>query len=433
MTEKLYIKIMQTDFFDTRQLSFSNRLLYLGTMVLIVCSVLGFYYKAIGQPGLLSFVLRVEAIGGVLILYYAYNKHHSLHTQGTIRWTFLIFAYMLMELFNAMLFAKYREDYFDIVLWIFFVAMFYLGSSPNYWKYYLRWGLFAMIIASFLSLSELLFGGFSYLRGQWDEDSYLYSLQIGFIPVPLFLCYYILNQKKKYYTLFSIFIFLFYVILQFIFQKRLPLLRIVIIIVALFYILRARYSLAKRTRMATLLLIAVIISIVFLVPRQYYTATSQRFFQHGTAEQTVQQDERYLILDRAMEVTFDSPRTVFLGQGLGGVVPGYFYGKTVTVNGREMDGLSGFEIGAATLWFKYGIFFVLIIYGFMAKLLLRYRDYKKDPIALSCWLYLLVFFIMNFIGESFVSTHTVITTATLAPSMGYLSTFKKTNKKYEDK
>ena len=406
------------------RLSSEEKKLFLSLMIFLICSVLGYFFKAVGQPLLFSVVLRVEVIGGILLFWYSYSKYNHLFSQQTRRWTFFVFVFLILEFGNAMLFAQHRSGSYDFFKWVFFMGMFYIGATPKFWMYFLKWGIIIMIIASVLSAMELIYGGFSYMRGEWSEDSYLYQLQAAYAPIMLLLSYYLFTPHKKY-TLITITLFAFFVILQFYFQKRLPLLRIVLTIVVLMHFLRKKSGFTKQFRMIVLLVIVTVVGIVYFLPKQYYEATIDRFFERGTMEQTVEQDARYQILNSAMEATFSSPRTVFFGQGMGGYITGYFWGKKVVVNGNEVDGLATFEIGPACMWFQYGIFFVVLVYGFMARLLFGIKKYKRDSLALSCWVFLLVFFIMNFVGESFPTIHTVLMTATVAITMGYLASFNR--------
>ncbi len=93
-------------------------------------------------------------------------------------------------------------------------------------------------------------------------------------------------------------------------------------------------------------------------------------------------------------------------------------------SGNESDGLQGFEIGVGNSIFKYGVIYFLAMYGFMLKLLLNFKRYRRDSLAMGCWLYLFLTFVFNFIGESFPNANTIIFTATLASCMGYLASFE---------
>ena len=333
---------------------------------------------------------------------------------------------MIFEFFNSFFFTPYHDNYLnETVFWIFFLAIFYLSALKVFWSYLYKWGTAILILTSVLSLYELLFTNFSYIRGEWDENSYLYNIQIGFTPL-LFILSYSLLVKDKRKSIISVIVFVFYFVLQFYFQKRLPLARCLLSIVLLVYVLRTRLKLSKFIPTMVLILAIVITGLVIFTPKQYVDATIGRFTQEGSIQETTQDDIRYLILESAMDVTFSSPRTAFFGQGIGGVAKGNFYTKTYKdSSGNLLDGLSIFEVGAAHIVFKYGVVFFVVMFGFMLILLLRVRYYKKDALALSCWLYLLVFFIMSFVGESFPYVYSVLTTVMTASSMGYLAYYGK--------
>ncbi len=393
-------------------------------MAFLVFSFLAYFFSAINIRGQITLLILGEGLLCVPLLVYSSKKYSNSFTSSTRLWCYSIMGYMVLEAFNSLLFnPDHFEIYADIILWIFFLAVFYLSASKFFWHNFFKWAMAIMIIASLLSLVELYFGNFSYMRGEWDDNSYLYSIQLGFNPIVLVLGYNLLSRHKRG-TILSIIIFVFYIVLQFYFQKRLPLVRGALIVFLLLYILRKEMNFKKVIPRAFLIVTISAIGLFYFVPKEYSAATFDRFYEGGTIEETAEEDARYMILEKAMDVTFSSPRTALFGQGLGGVVKGFFYGKTIiSPDGREMDGLSSFEVGAGFIVFRYGLIFFFIIYGYIARLLLRLKRYRGDPIAMSCWLYLLVFFIMNFVGESFPGVYDGLNIAMLAATMGYLSSF----------
>lgn len=411
--------------------SYEKFILY-GLMVFSVFSILAYYYLAIKNDIVFSRMLQIEAIICIPLFFYSYKRNYSCYSIQTRRWAIGgILFYMGFEIMNTLLFAPIHESMIsEVVFWFFFLAMFFMGSSEKYWSLFLKFGLIILLVTVFLSLIELMFSNFSYIRGQKDEDSYLYQIQVGFAPLELLLCYYLLTIKKyKKQALFVIFVFGFYLVLQFMFTKRLPLIRCILIMALLLYVLKDSYKVGKSFLITVLILTTAVVAYRDFVPKEYSIATFERFNQYGSTSSTIEQDERYLILNKAMGETFSSPRKIIFGHGLGGVATGYYYGKYIEVNGAEIPGLSSFEIGSAYLIFKYGIIFYIIMYGYIFILLTRYKKYKREPLAKACWLYLMVFFIMTSFGESFPSVRGVVSTMTLAGVMGYLSYFNY-RKKY---
>lgn len=405
-----------------------NILLYF-LMLFLVYSL--FAYMLLGLHIEIAFqiMMRLEGIIGIALLYYGFRNRKAF-PQQTLHWCIFIVVYLILEIVNSSLYAEVHTPIIgEIVFWLFFFGLFLYGASDSFWTKYTKWGVVIVLIACVLSLIELYYGNFTYLRAERDTDanSYLYKVQIGFVPLFLLLGYYLL-EKKKNTSVFMIIAFVLYVILQFIFQKRLPLVRCVMTVIMLLYVLKGRIGFSKTIPNAILLFSIILIGVISFAPKEYVNATMDRFTKEGSVSQTAQDDERYHITEDAMTLTFSTPRTILFGQGLGGAVRGYFWGKTVIdKTGKEMDGLESFEVGAANAIFKYGIIFFIAMYGFILKLLLNFKKYRHDSLALSCWLYLFVFFVFNFIGESFPNYNSIIFTAALAPCMGYLASFKPVN------
>lgn len=402
-----------------------NRFFFL-LMAFSAYSLMAYFLNALGVKAQFSIILLGEGLLAIPLLVYGYTHFSNRFNSSTRRWCLFVLLYMVFEFFNSFLFTPAHDTYIkEIVFWLFFLSIFLLSSSKVYWSYLLKWSVGIVVLASVLSLYELLFNNYSYIRGEWDENSFLYNIQIGFAPFLLVLCYSLLVKDKRN-IIITIIVFVFYIGLQFYFQKRLPLARCLLSIVLLLYVLGTNLKMSKFLPSVVLLLTIIIGGLVFIVPKQYVDATIGRFTQEGTVQQTTQDDIRYLILERAMDVTFSSPRTAIFGQGIGGVVLGDFYTKTVKdSNGNERPGLTQFEVGAAHITFKYGLVFFFVMFGYMLRLLLRVRYYKKDPLAMSCWLYLTIFFVMCFVGESFPNVFSVLTTVMTASSMGYLAYYGK--------
>lgn len=397
-------------------------------MVFSIYSIAAFYYGALDIRIFMYLMLYIEAIICIPLLFYSKSHFGIFFKEKTRLWAFIgILGYMIFESMNTLMTSSVHDSIIrELVFWIFFVAIFFIGNSELYWSKFLKTAVLILLITSALSLYELMFSNFVYLRGQWDDNSYLYGIQVGFEPLVLLLCYYILTFKKnRMLALLVISIFVFFVVLQFIFQKRLPLVRCVMILAMLYYTMRERLKGSRALTISILLIMILFVGYKYLVPQEYAVATSERFTNEGSLSNTINNDNRYLIVEKALAETFDSPWRALFGRGVGGIALGNYYSKTVEINGVERPGLSTFEVGAAYIIFRYGLVFFFIMYGTIFKLLLRYKKYKNDPLALSCWMYLSIFFFMTIIGESFPSVRGVLSVMLLAAAMGYLSSFNR--------
>ena len=385
----------------------------------IVCRYLAAINHAGGER-YIQYMLYMEAIICIPLLVYSINNDRSnLFLSGKQFITFVA-IYMIFEGVNQIIFIGNLSYLFpDAVFWIFFISMFCFGASKNMWKSFIPVALIIISFTSFYTLYEFATLNTSYIIGQRDENSYIYQIQLGFAPATLLLVYSLLCKKKTYFTI-SILVFGLYFVLQFFFQKRLPLLRISLFLIVLLYII-SKFSSSNQKVKTYILVITVAVVSIMLIPEEYYNATIDRFFQGGSVEQTTKTDERYLIVEKALVVTTNSLRTLLFGQGLGGYILGDFYGKFLNVNGRQVDGIAAIEVGAATIIMRYGFIFFFVLYGYITRQLVSFRKYKKNPLAIACWSYLLVFFIMSLIGESFPGVDTPLNTLLVAGSMGYLS------------
>ena len=371
--------------------------------------------SGVDDETLYRFMLVMEYAITFPLLYYAAKCGYN------IKWGKIVAIYMTFELINAYLFLPIHEFIRgDFVMWSFFLGLFYLGQQKEFWNYFLPFCVIILFITSLMSAYEIITSDFNYIRNKRDEDSYIVKISMGFLPVALALCYSILTKNKRNILICSG-VFAVYFIMQFYFQKRLPILRIVLYLALLMFVFKEKLTFKKGILMMSMLAL-LFVGLYRYVPTELTTATIERFTERGNVSETTQSDERYLIAAKAIYETLESPRTILFGLGHGGVRFGYYFGKVIMINGKEVDGLpTDIEVGIVTLFYKYGICFVLIMYSFLFKLLFGYRKYKDDPLAVSCWLYLAVFVFMSIVGESFPTIGAPLSAALLAGSMGYLA------------
>lgn len=402
-------------------------------MIYIVYSVVCRYLFAInrfsGGENYIRYMLYIEVAISVPLLFYSFSHYSKDVTPRNKSWAIFSLVYLLgLELLNTFLFSSiYSYVVVDFVFWCLFFAMFFLGSSEDFWKMFMTYAVIILLFACAESVLELATNTFTYIRGAVDESSYLYDIQMGFDVLQIILVYFVLT-KQKTLTIITLVAFAFYFVLQFLFQKRLPLLRILLIV---FFLIYASRSWLSRTRMKSLYVIIAIVAVVAvsLIPAEYYSATKERFFERGSVAETTETDSRFLIAGRAISHTFNNPKNLLIGEGLGGTITGDFIAKTINANGKEVDGIAEIEVGAATIFFRYGILFFIPLFFKFLEVLFKFKRYQRNPLALSCWVYLAVFIIMTFIGESFPGSQTPINTLMVAGSLGYLcSPYSKSQK-----
>lgn len=391
-------------------------------LLFLVYSILCRYLVSITDNGrYLGYMLILEA--GIVIPLLFYVKKYSIFLlKNSSDWMKLCCVILFFELINALIFLEHYDYVIqDAVFWLFFFSLFLLGANQHFWDYFIPCCVMVLIVFSLLSLLEIVTGNFDYMmfRGGVVEGSYLYDIQAAFAPAGMVTTYYILSNRRKE-TIAMLFVFFFYFILQFFFQKRLPLLRVLLCVIFMLYTIRTMFPIKKSIGIVFVLIISSIVAFIF-IPKDFYDATINRFFQGGTLSETAQSDGRYLIAEKAMALTFDNVRSLLFGQGLGGYIEGDFWGKSIILSGRTVEGISEIEVGAVTILLKYGILFLFLLYGYMASLIFKYKSIRKDALSQACWAYLAVSFIMSIVGESFPGVATPFSTALLAASMGYLS------------
>lgn len=410
-----------------------NNLELIVLMLFLVYSVICKYLQARGGDTggvFLQYMLQIESSIAFYFIFRAFFMRFTL-TNESKQWILSVLCYVLLDTLNTLLHSPtYIYILPKLVYWIMFAAFFYLGKKILYWEYLKKTLIAILFISVALSALELLTSGFNYvlsLRGMGD-DSYLYDIQIGFCSVSFCLIYCVFTGTKTE-KIIAITAFAFYLFLQFYFQKRLPLVRIAISILLLFYIAHATNQSIYSKRSYLVLAIVLIFASLLVIPKDFINATLSRFFASGTATETISSNSRYLILNNAVNHTLSSPRTFLFGEGTGGCTTGDFVEKHIEVNGEIVDGLQEFEIGWASYFFEYGVVFLLLFYSFLFMCIFRFNSYKKDPLALACWAQVSIVTIFSIIGESFPNVSTPLSLVLLASPLGYLSSRHQSQKK----
>ncbi len=404
-----------------------GRWIYRGLMVFfaftIACLYLSVVRGALGYGEVfIRYILYLEALVAIPVFIYGRSHHSHKLFNNSRSWGLVITIYLGFEVINSLLLNGGEGELLaDGVFWLFFLGMYYMGASEEFWKYILSYSLIILVVTMVMSAIELTTMNVSYLslRGQRDASSYVYNIQLGFESVIILLAYYTLTKQKKA-TIVAAVAFAFYFMLQIFFQKRLPLFRMTMATLLFLWLINRSLSFSK-TAKTTAIIIGVLIALFSFVPDEYYQATYDRFFSGGSVMKTTESDSRYLIAEKAIKVTSENPWTFLFGNGLGSYLEGNFYGKQVQVKGRSVDGIGVIEIGFATLFMRYGVIFVILMYYKLFKVLLYRRKYAGNHLAMSCWLYLFVFTVMSMIGESFPYVNTPYHTLMVAASLGYLS------------
>ncbi len=413
---------------------YKEKWIFRGLMVFFAFTIACLYFSVVMRAFDLRevfarYILYVEAALCLPLLLYGANNYSKELLPSAKKWIKIVQIYLLFEVINTLLFSfGHSELLADGVFWLFFIGMFFLGSSEKFWSFILSYSSIIVILTMILSIVELTTMSVSYLnlRGMRDESSYVYDIQIGFEATIILLTYYTLTKQTKG-TVIAMVAFAFYFMLQFFFQKRLPLFRMTTATIVLLWILSHSFSIGKMSKIIVVLIGVLILAFSF-VPDEYFEATYDRFFSGGSISKTTESDNRYLIAEKAIDVTSSDPRTFLFGNGLGSYLLGKFYGKEVPVNGRMVEGIGVIEIGFATFFMRYGVVFVLLIYGYLFSLILKWKRFKGNQLAMACWLYLLIFTMMSMIGESFPYVNTPYHTLLVAASMGYLSSFNSREK-----
>lgn len=211
---------------------------------------------------------------------------------------------------------------------------------------------------------------------------------------------------------------------QFLFQKRLPIARIFLIILVLSYayaflkIYGSNLAMVLRAHLRNILIASIIIgamSIIGLDLLQYGIATFDRFFLEGNFSETLESDDRWKIGEIIMLNLQESNQLLF-GKGFGGVV--YHDSFFLDIE----DGIkyrSASEMGIPTIFLKGGFVLLLIIMTIVFKALKSYKYAKQNTFLFSCWSFLFVWTIFLY-SEGFIVSINSLNDLILGYSIGVL-------------
>lgn len=397
-------------------------------MAFVIYSVICKYFQANNRDSggiYLQNMLKMEAVIVIPLFCYTLKAYRQRVFNYANSFIDFLIIYLSANILNTIIFSpSYDYILIDVIYWMSFVSFFYLGTNPKFWKYFVKTILIILIISSVLSLKEIVYGGnLSYLRSEVgiNAESYLYDIQIGFSVSSFALIYYYFNHNNRERSI-AIATFVLYFFLQFYFQKRLPLARVLFTLFVLIYLVRKTNVTAKISLGYYFLIPLLMIMAFTYIPKELIDATVDRFFENGSATETVVNDGRYKILDAVLSHTLSSPRTILFGEGTGGCAIGNFDSKYITVAGQFVQGVSEFEVGWCSYFFRYGIIFLIVFYKFLYKNIRGVRIDYTDQLSIACWGQILILFVFSILGESFPNVSVPISTILLASSLGYLST-----------
>lgn len=239
------------------------------------------------------------------------------------------------------------------------------------------------------------------------RKSFAYEASILLIPSTFFiLC---LDRIKSLYTkIYAWASVLAYTLSQVLFAKRAPILRI---FAALWIglVLMPSWLGKSRFRTSNLLLagsVLIPILTVAVLNVEAFETSFERFRGFGAfvgaTSSTYEESESEMFRLRELGIFIEnmSLQEIIFGTGIGSfVVDPRLTGWEITVGpaGDTIEGKNVMHIGLSWSFYKGGLLFFLLFNIGIICILFRFRQFKRNPMAMNCWAFLLLMFLFSFV------------------------------------
>lgn len=320
----------------------------------------------------------------------------------------IIYSLILAIINNNYFFFVFRD--FEVLFILFLFIKFSMDKEfLEIIIIYLKNSLIFGIILSFIGFLNL-----TGLDRSSTEKSLLNSFQIFLYPIYFFTLFIPLITRKKdkmiIYTALLIFI-----VMQVLFQKRLPTIHIfVTIIISFFLISKYKSNLIK----STILIVAILI-IPILFFQEQLTGLFTRYTQYGDVIQTARYDGRY---DLAYYVYsfLSNTNQIFSGIGLGGIVYGPTFWWTLYLPNMEIrNATDTIEFGAIWPFWKGGVILGYIYYFIILEVIVNFRKKIEEINIKPFYYFILIHFIFLF-GENYFNQASILYVTCLGISLGLM-------------
>jgi len=382
----------------------------------------------------------VQSIFLFTILLYGYISLYALFVYFNIsfilisaRYIFILALIGLLTVSMNMKDAKKKQNSFIVTFFLVLVLFMSVngygdprGMVYYYWEElltYLRFFLLmllgyhwygfpqfkkAMVIIMAVGIVVNLFSitlADTFLRRLLDDQTLAYELQYLLQPS----CFFILlfkrlttTEKRIVFVAFAL-----YSIEQILFQKRLPLLRISLFIIAFLYI--SWYFSENRKQRYKLLVNRVVVILTALSLSAltvysfgfnlgtYFTALYERFYEKGSFQETLANNARWEIGEVFYEEVARS-REVIAGRGLGSVV---FSSSFHMEDDRGMGFRPAAEMGLPTMMLKGGVILICYFVVLLFFLFKRLKYARMSILKLAFWSTAFIWFLLIY-GEGFI-------------------------------
>lgn len=356
--------------------------------------------------------------------------------NGKIRWPLILVIFTVYCTVMATIHyggQNFLSGYYetDVYIYVRFICMMLLGYNLYFFSD-IRRGLMIMgALGIFLNIIAILIQP-TFIRELTTGPILAYELQTLLIPSTFFIFQLpSLSKREKYITIGC---FALYVLEQILFQKRLPLGRVFVILMLFTYgfaflrvygknvgrvvINYVRYGFISLTAMA-------VMSVVGLNVYQYVNATFERFQQEGNISETIEKDPRWQIGQTIMD-NLENSNQMLLGRGFGGVV----YDQSFHTETREASNFRAVsEMGIPTILLKGGFVLLIIMALIVLRSLGTYKYVKTNQFAFACWTLVLVWAIFLY-GEGFIGSMRNLNELLLAYAFGFLLRVAKLKKRW---
>jgi hypothetical protein len=372
----------------------------------------------------LLLALGLITIGTVWLFF---RDHSDYLIKPTARFYVLFIAFAILAILAKSIFLDKNDFnlmYVDLESALLFLCGLMFGVNRQNWNYIIRLYLWILIIGI---ITNLLAIPFLQSLGRTDaENSLLNKMQGLLFPATFFIYLVPFSPKKTRFVYLVAFILLF--VDQLLFQKRLPILRILTTIVV-FSIMMSGFRKTPGLNyivnvMRNSLLLLGVISIVVLIAvmagfnlDQSYSNLMHRFTSSGSVAQTAIEDGRYQLALNVFYKIIASGNFLF-GQGFGGVLSGgMIYWTLETSSSIQKFSTNSIEVGQIWPIWKGGIIFWLVITFTFLYGIFRFKSTKGNYLAMSCWAFSLITWLF-FFGENF--WHTPLFVFLIGCCLGYL-------------
>ncbi len=407
-----------------------HRNFFIGVLVLLLSTTLLPFFDFLKLNNILFSVLgRLDVF--ILCLYTAFLFFKNAMKISVILLVLLIYIIiMATRNVNGTDFIKEVHE-IEVYVYLRFFCMLLLGYNFLFYQE-IKSGLLILLSIGFV-LNLIAIGvQDSFLRGLNNGPSLAYSIQHLLVPSIFFIFQQKNLSKRQIQLVIGSFFLLF--IEQLLFQKRLPLARIFLIILifsyasSFFRIYGSNFSKVIKSYFKNgliILITIIVLSFIGLNIFQYGVATIDRFFSGGSLNETIESDTRWEIGRIIMEDLKNTDQLLF-GKGFGGVV----YNNSFI---REIeDGLrfrSASEMGLPTIFLKGGWILLFIVVVLIFKALSTFKYAKTNNFLFSCWVIVFVWAIFLY-SEGFIVSIFSVNDLILGYSMGLLLRISKMKDKW---